>query len=227
MKRFYVLLSVVLSIGFICSCDNNILSDEPEPPLAVNYQKLNLYVGDTITIKTNKKLSEVNISSLDNYYASVDKTGLVTANKVGKTTIQVSSIKNREYVTIPVEVKSTYSLFPDLEQYLGKDISSLLGVFGEHDRATYIEEYYAYAYIDRGKYTIDFAFLTEYRSGENIIVGIFVYVPVTYLKQIGTHMIDRYYCYEVLNDEFYFTNHDNNVDIKMSVNYDYVMITYV
>ena len=227
MKKFYVLLIVIISIGVICSCDNSILSDEPEPPLAVNYQKLNLYVGDTITIKTNKKLSEVNISSQDNYYASVNNTGVVTANKVGKTTIQVSSIKNREYLTIPVEVKSTYSLIPDLEEYLGKDISSLFSIFGKHDRADYLEDYYFYAYIDRGKYMIDFAFLTEYTEGKDIIVGIFVYVPITYLKQIGTHMIDRYYCYEVLNDEFYFTNHDNNVDIQMSVNYDYVMITYM
>ena len=110
-----------------------------------------------------------------------------------------------------------------------KSIFTCLGAsnHAKHDRADYLEDYYFYAYIDRGKYMIDFAFLTEYTEGKDIIVGIFVYVPITYLKQIGTHMIDRYYCYEVLNDEFYFTNHDNNVDIQMSVNYDYVMITYM
>lgn len=225
MKQLIYNIIVAFLMVTICSCDEleDIVSADIAP-LEVNYQSLSLYANDTISIKTNKPIRDVTFSSLDNYYATVDRNGLVTAQRVGKTRIRVAN--REEYIDIPIEVKSTYDIFPVMELFLGANTEVLSPIFGNCEKVFHEDGFDVYAYYNRTKYYVNF-FFAVVSDGDNLIIDeVMLSIPTDYSKQVIKHMCDRYYCYNMLNDVFYFTNHDDNVEIELSVSNGYITIFY-
>ena len=74
--------------------------------MTVSPSEITLYAEGTKTITTNA--SNTTFSSKDEYYAVVDETGIVTANKVGKTAITVSG--NGQTKEVPVTIVPQYDL---------------------------------------------------------------------------------------------------------------------
>lgn len=74
--------------------------------LTVSPSEITLYAEGTKAITTNA--SNATFTSEDDYYAEVDESGLVTANKVGNTKITVSgNISTSSATAIPLALRPT------------------------------------------------------------------------------------------------------------------------
>lgn len=201
-----------VSIVLFSSCDP--LFDN-EPALSVSPLSISMYADETYQLIVNK--TNVSYTVGDSWYASVNTSGLVTARRKGNTTIRVSDGANS--YSVSVEVKSKYELYPELDDYLYKPISTLSTVFGNYDDIVNLgdNEIIAniYWYRDRGKYSISFGFLVDATDTEKKIAAILVSIPVQYEKQLETYLWNRYYCSETVNDVYLLYNHDKTVYLRL------------
>lgn len=181
-------------------------------PLVVTPSDLTLYVGQTAQLSVNKDHG-VSYRVLEPFYASVDADGMVTAKKAGFTSVVVSNGTRTVYVSI--NVKSTYSLYPDMDYHVGRPFSEIKDYLGSYDDVTRTTDYVTYWYNFRGKYLVSFGFIFKKGDDFGTIQAVSVYVPVDYDNQLSTYLWDRYFCYEALNDCYYFYNHDRSVYMKL------------
>ncbi len=94
--------------------------------LTVSPSEITLYAEGTKAITTNA--SNATFTSEDDYYAEVDESGLVTANKVGNTKITASG--NWQVKKIPVTIMPQYNLYPDIDVLIGKSKSEVTKLLG-------------------------------------------------------------------------------------------------
>lgn len=109
-------------------------------------------VGDQTQITT--KNQKVSFSSGNDYFASVDESGLVTANKVGQTNIIVESgLEDNE---IPITINPRYTYFEEPFIEFGSTPDKVAGLYGECTSSFGGE----YTYLNYGpnKATLVFAF---------------------------------------------------------------------
>lgn len=215
MKNKLILIAGLCTL--LCSCDSDLFDNTP---LSVSPTSLSLYVGDTYQLTVNKT-KNITYSPVDSWYATVESNGLVTAKKLGKTSIKVSDGNSSVYVS--VDVKSAYELYPDMDYYIGKQFSVFDGAFGNYDETTTTDDYITYWYDHRTKYDISFGFVFKKGDDLGTIQVVAVYVPLTYEKQIKTYIWDRYFCPETLNDVYYLYNHNKKVSISFEYQRDQLM----
>lgn len=206
MKRI-ILISLISFV--VCSCD--ILDDNYTEPLQVAPSSITLYVGDEYQIQTNYR-DGVAFRSQDNWYASVSSTGLVKGKSLGKTTIQVS--KDGYTSSVNVKVESKYDLYPLMDNFIGKPISTAQSTFGVEDETTRYEDATIYWYHDYGKYDLHIAFAVETNDASKIVGGVLVYASVLNYTAFSTYIWDRYFCPKVLNDVYYLYNHDKTISLR-------------
>lgn len=102
MKKFFLMLAVALPMFFMASC-----GDEDETSISLDKTVLTLDYSQSAELTASEKNGVW--ASSDEFVASVDQKGKVTANHEGKATITVS--KNGESASCVVTVKTTNDFF--------------------------------------------------------------------------------------------------------------------
>lgn len=132
MRHLFVIAAI--AFGFILSsCCKDINANPTE---------ISLYAGEQTQITTNNQ--KVSFTSEDDYFASVDESGLVTANKVGRTDIVIES--RREKVSIPVNVTPRYCYFNEPFIGFGSHLDKIIELYGD----CYASFNGEYAYVGYG-----------------------------------------------------------------------------
>lgn len=160
-------------------------------------------IGGIAQITTN--VDDAIFISEDEFYATVDNQGLVSANKAGQTNIRINSSCGN--VSVPVEVIPVYYYYPDLDGLVGKGLSAITGVMGNGyttsgTQITYIKPN---GYVDGMTFTV-----------ENGKCTLIVLAFGNILKDaITTHLTERY-ASGVWEGKKVFMNHDKNVAILLA-----------
>ncbi|MFA9371531.1 MAG: hypothetical protein ACERIH_07450 [Labilibaculum antarcticum] len=123
MKKL-LLIAVTSLLCFAC--------DKDPQELLIKTTEVSLYPEDIIQIDA---ISDFDIAylSTNTYLADVSAIGLLTANKVGKTLVEVSS--NNFVIEVPVEIMGRYNVYPDPILDWGISQSDLIEIAGEPDKA--------------------------------------------------------------------------------------------
>ncbi|MBR7005152.1 MAG: Ig-like domain-containing protein [Bacteroidales bacterium] len=180
--------------------------------LEVTPSEVSLYVEGTKQITTN--VEDAQFSSKDEFYASVDNTGLVTGNKVGETEILVNSTHGT--ATIPVTIIPQYTLYPDLDGLVGKSQSDITKVMGNsYQTSTSSDGNTMMTYLNPTKYAEAIGFTIS--KSNNLCSSIVVAVPTSYTSMLTKHLIERYSIAGMQNDYYFFLNHDKKVMIGLTV----------
>lgn len=190
-------------------------------PLTVSPESVTLYSEGTAQI-TASPVDDVTYTSQDDFYAEVNETGLITANKVGQTNITVSSPNGVK--SIPVTVIPKYTLYEDLTPYVGVPLSTITAKFGTD---------YTTATNKSGSVTYTFKAPTSYVAGIGFIIengkctSIMAAVSTKYTSMLTKYLIERYNIVGMQNDYYFFLNHDKNVTITYTVySYSALMVLY-
>ena len=210
MKNFlFSLLCLLVVIG----CEAPVLTYDP-----IN---ISLYTEGTKQITTNAV--DATFSIKDDYFATVSSTGLVTANKVGKTEVVINSSYGPGSVN--VDVIPQYILYPDLDNLIGKGVSDMESVMGtSYKESTTSKGETMYTYENPTSYCKGIGFTFSGSSCKSIAV----YVPTNHTTKITKALIERYTVAGVQNDVYLFLNHGENVLIGLTVyNYAYIGVAYV
>ena len=212
-RLFYAVYFIMKSVASLSLFALVLISfgcKKEEIKLEVSPSEIAVYTEGTQQITAN--VDEVQYSSQDEFYASVDPTGLVTGNKVGSTEIHVSSSAGT--ARIPVTIMSKYSLYPDLDGLIGKGLSDITKVMGSN---------YTSSTASTGDPMYTFMNPTSYASGimfilkNNVCSSILVAVPTTHTSMLTKHLIERYSIAGTQNGYYFFLNHDKKVVIGLSV----------
>ena len=196
----------------LCMCSLSLFflgCEKAGKKLEVSPNEITIYFEGTKQLTAN--VEDAQFSSKDEFYATVDQTGLVTGGKVGKTEIAVSSKSGS--VSVPVTIMSQYSLYPDLDGLVGKGISDITNVMGSDYTTSTTSSGTMYTYKDPTKYAAAIGFTLTGGKCSSIIVA----VSTSYTSMITKHLLERYTVAGMQNDYYFFLNHDKNVVIGMTV----------
>lgn len=212
---------LLVAIGFVLISCNEIAVKPEEKKLEVDPTIITVYPDGRRQITTNAE--DATFSSSDTFYASVDETGMVTGNKVGKTEIVVSSsIGNAR---IPITIMGEYSLYPDVDGLIGKSMAEVTAIMGTpKDVSTASTGSTLYTYPEPTTYTTGMGF--SFKNGKcEYIMAI---VSTSYTSMLSKHLIERYAVVGKQNDVYYFLNHDKDVVITLQVyNLYYLSVYYM
>lgn len=187
----------------LCGCGKE------QEPLTVTPASLSLRYEDKAQLTTNA--GSPTYRTEDEFYATVDAVGLVTAGKVGKTKVVVSA--ENGVVEVPVTVIPSYDLYPDLDVFIGATPSQVSSKFGTgYTENTGSDGGVTWNYIGYNKYSsIGFHFI----GGK--VAQVIAAVPTTYAGMLADHLKERYSVAGMLNDYFFLLNHDRSVIVTLTV----------
>lgn len=189
------------------------------PVLTVAPESITLYKDGTRQITTNAE--DAIFETEDDFYASVDEMGLVTANKVGKTNIFINSSYGE--AVIPVTIMPQYSLYPDVDQLVGKSLNDIVRIMGSSYETTSDNGSIFYTYVAPSSYCDLLSFNTE----NGICTSILAMIPSEYTNKLVDALAERYTVAGMLNDYFFFLNHDQKTIIAVMVySYSYLAVLY-
>ncbi|MGZ2368910.1 hypothetical protein ACXR6G_03910 [Ancylomarina sp. YFZ004] len=123
MKKL-LFIALISLLCFACK-------DDPQE-LFIKTTEVSLYPEDVIQIDA---VSDFDITYLSTniYLADVSAEGMLTANKVGKTLVEVTS--HDRVVEVPVEVMGRYNVYPDPITDWALSQSDLIKIAGEPDKS--------------------------------------------------------------------------------------------
>ena len=181
--------------------------------LEVSPASITLKANGWQQITTNAKKPTFQVA--DKYYASVDAEGLVIANLVGQTEVEVSS--NIGTATIPVTIEAEYNLYPDIDGIVNKDIAAMEAVMGGGykvlegtvETGTAGQALYTY----KGPTDAIDAIVFTFNNGKCDKIAVAV-LKANY-DVVLKHLTERYSITGKKGDEYAFTNHDKNVEIGL------------
>ena len=178
--------------------------------MEVSPTEIAVYSEGTQQITTN--VEDAQFSSQDDFYASVESSGLVTGNKVGTTEILVSSSNGT--ARIPVTVLNKYSLYPDLDGLIGKGLSDFTKLLGsDYSTSTTTSGEPMYGFSNPSTYASLIACTISGNKCSSIVVA----VPTTYTSMLTKHLVERYTVAGTQNGYYFFLNHDKKVVITLYV----------
>lgn len=212
MKKFllFSLLGFITLLSVSCSKEST--------PLTVSPEQITCYTDMTVQIEATPS-EGATYAVADDFYAKVDDTGLVTARKVGKTEIHVSSPNGAK--TIPCTVIPKYTLCDDMTQYVGTSISSVISKFGtNYTSKTGTDGVTTYTYQNYNSYLTGLGFSVKNGIVDNVLLAI----STKYTSQFTDYLTERYSVVGMQNDIFFFLDHDKKVIIAFTV-YSYNMLT--
>jgi len=144
MKKLLVIV-LMSSLCFACSKDDSL-------ELGIKTLEVSLYPEDVVSIDA---VSDFDISYLSSnpYLVDVSEAGMLTANKVGKTLVQVAS--HDRLIDVSVDVMGRYNVYPDPIVDWSMSQSELIAIAGEPDKsytssieyANYSDQASAIAYL--------------------------------------------------------------------------------
>lgn len=140
MKKLSLVLVALLAFSFV-GCQEWLNIDDPDNPepepepdpveealIMLEETSATLHYGETYQINAECE-NPITYSSEDEYYASVSEDGLVTANFVGATTINLESEFDAQ--TFEVTIAPVSELYPEPEIEIGESKESIIERFGE------------------------------------------------------------------------------------------------
>ena len=179
--------------------------------LTVSPSEITLYAEGTKAITTNA--SNATFTSEDDYYAEVDESGLVTANKVGNTKITVSG--NGQVKKVPVTIMPQYNLYPDIDVLIGKSKSEVTKLLGSNYKtSTTSGGQEMWTYFSYNSYTV---FLGFYFKSNGMVEHAMVAISTSYTSMLTKALIERYNIAGMQNDHYFFLNHGKKVVIALTV----------
>lgn len=196
-------------------------TEKEEKTLEVNPSSIIVYSEGTQQLTTN--VDDASFITKDDYYATVSTTGLVTGERVGSTEIIVkSSIGSYE---VPIKILNKYSLYPDVDRLIGKNISDMVNLFGsDYKTSTTSSGAMMYGYANPTRYVE----LIAFTMNGSTIKSVGVVVPTSYTSMLTKYLLERYMVAGMQNDMYFFLNHDENVMIGLEVySSQYLMVIYV
>lgn len=113
------------SLCFACSKDDSL-------ELGIKTLEISLYPQDVVSIDAVSDF-DITYLSTNTYLADVSAEGMLTANKVGKTLVEVSS--HDRLLEVSVDVMGRYNVYPDPIVDWGISQSELIEIAGEPDKS--------------------------------------------------------------------------------------------
>lgn len=206
MRRLAI-LTVLFTLA-ITSCES--IKPEPKPVLKVEPESLSFYVDGTGQLTTNAE--DAVFSSEEEFFATVDEAGMVTAKKVGNTIINVdSSIGSAK---IPVSIIPKYDLYPDLDKLVGAGQSQIIATLGSnYSTGKTLNGQTKWTYKTPTSYCLE---IIMSFSG-SVVDYIMAVVSTSYTKMITSYLLERYAVAGTLNDAYYFYNYNKSVMLMLQV----------
>ena len=155
--------------------------EEKSPEITLEKDSVTLTSGGEFLINASSDY-DLTYKSEDNYPATVDEKGLVTARYVGETNIVVSNSENSKKVKITVEPK--YDICEDLCQYLFKTKSQIVSKFGDNYTSNENDIFYK----DYTSYVSDLAFKIE----NDVVRSVLILVDKSYWPTLEGYLKERY-----------------------------------
>lgn len=196
-------LALVLSLIMFAACQGGVYV-----PLEVSPSEIVLCVGQQQQITTNTQATFI---PEEIFFADVNKTGLVTANKVGITNITVAT--RHEEIVIPVVVVPQFTLIPELDLYIGKSKTEAIYDFG----IKYTQSPGGVLWYNNYNAYCSFALSVT----NNIVESCLAIVPNEHATMLTSFLEERFEYLGRENEFFYFTNYEQDLDIVMSTYDDY------
>lgn len=205
----YYVLSVITM--FITGCTKE------DKELRVSNKSICLYAGETEKIEIESG-EDVFFSIGNSYYASVDRSGLVTAKRVGKTNVQVSNAYGA--VDVPVEVAAKYSFKSiDFENYIGCTKSKIIEDFGSGNTSSgtgivYSEYSLTFETKDNGRVKSERdkdCYLAFTFDNNGICNNVGIIMPLRHTTWMGEYLAERYKYGYILDGAFVSINESESI----------------
>jgi len=147
---------------------------DSDPGISFNVSSLSLYADQTHQLFQSS--SDVNVTSSNDFAATVSKRGLVTAKHVGSATISAGSS------TCQVTIKPRYTPYPDPYTTWGASKSTVKAKLGT-----------PYSETTTGLvYQISSTTIAAYQFENDKLTGVGVAVSTAYTSQISSALVERY-----------------------------------
>lgn len=185
MKKIILIAIALLSLS---SCSKK--------GITMEVTEATLHHGDTYQIEAESK-SPITYASADNYHAGVTDAGLVTAMFVGETDIQLQNDEEEKFFHVTVEPK--YHLYPEPDITFGESTTSVIAKYGDPDKDT------GEAMLFKNYFLGGFNLLVTY-SGNNLVTGYGVTIPLIFTDMILDFFDERYFFVGIEDDMFFYCN---------------------
>lgn len=193
MKKLSLVLVALLAFSFVgCQEWLDIPDPDPEPEpepdpveealIMLEETSATLHYGETYQINAECE-NPITYSSEDEYYASVSEDGLVTANFVGATTINLESEFDTQ--TFEVTIAPVSELYPEPEIEIGESKESIIERFGE----PIAETDGAIGYQD---YSDNTTMLMVLFDENNLVEDYALILEVEFEEELETFLSERY-----------------------------------
>lgn len=193
MKKLSLVLLAMLAFSFM-GCQGWLNTDDPTPEpepepnpeveavITLEETSVVLHSGDTCQIQAECEFP-ITYSSENEYYATVSEEGLVTANFVGATTINLEAEGDSK--TFEVTIEPVSNLYPEPEIEIGMSKDSIIGIFGE----PVVEEDGILGFTD---YSENVTMLMVMIDEEDLVTDYAVILETSFEEELDTFLGERY-----------------------------------
>lgn len=160
-----------------------------------------LHKGEKYSLNATSKKT-ITYKSSDDYHAFVDNKGVITANFVGSTSVNLETDKDNKDVRVQVAPVSNLYDEPDFD--FGMDVHSVIQKYGEPYQIEYDESSHTYMYayvVDNVKAPLLVVFLVN-----GYVRGYGVYVDYDEMVELATFIDERYNYYMTNSGIKYYIN---------------------
>ena len=197
------------------------ISVEVLPKLTVDTSRVTLYSGEEHQIEAVSNFPITYLSE-NEYVATVSDDGLIKAQKVGETTINVSCDDVTEKIS--VEVLAEYDLYPEPIMEWGRTRESIISELGEPDAN--LSNSIGYFFYSPNAPVLMYVF-----DENDKLESSSVFVKTVFSSELAAFLLERYVYASQDEGVFYFLNGLNLEQSSMSIassiyNLNYWMVVY-
>jgi hypothetical protein len=211
-----LLIAIISILCFACSEDDPL-------ELGIKTLEVSLYPEEEVAIDA---ISDFDITYLSTnpYFVDVSAEGMLTANKVGKTLVEVSS--HERLLEVSVNVMGRYNVYPDPITDWSMSQSELIAISGEPTNPLSV------GFIDYDDYSDKAPSVIYLFSEEDSLVNALVNVLSIYSDDLIKHLDERFV---LISDKDWlrvYGNAQQDEDITMLIGFanfggNYIMVSYV
>lgn len=207
MKKILLLTITVLLFAFV-ACDKDETSG-----ISVKKGEYTLHYEDEVQIEATSSLN-VNYTSESNYVAKVSVSGLITAGRVGKTSIILSNSEGQTKVI--VNVVPLYNLFPEPIHKISFDASKqkVKEIFG-------VPAFENSAGIAFDNYHLNYDYMFTF-DGDNMQAMAVVIPTLSLPENIAAFLLERYQIMALEGYTAGFVNEKQDMAVAFTPSSDYL-----
>jgi len=213
-KEFTLLISVICLTIISCTKDEDV-------KLTVDTSEIALYSGEEHQIEAVSNFPITYLSE-NEYVATVSDDGLIKAQEIGETTINVSCDDVTEKIS--VEVLAEYDLYPEPIMEWGRTRESIISELGEPDAN--LSNSIGYFFYSPNAPVLMYVF-----DENDKLESSSVFVKTVFSSELAAFLLERYVYASQDEGVFYFLNGLNLEQSSMSIassiyNLNYWMVAY-